>query len=238
MRNYFVHHKVVITQDLRGFANWNGDMLAFTSFIYSTQSGWEPQFSQIRTNKPVQFPTYFKGSHEDSLLLQHAFHLQQTCGSSTSNWKIPASQIIEPGPCTDTIINLYTTLREKQIAENPWAFYVKIPIENLSKALFKTELSSQDNIIKRMASLLFVYRTLLILLGIFGCIAWMKSSDLKIYSILILTYWASLYLALCAGTGPMFRNIEMRYLLHPDVLLLLPAAYMIGKFAFRKTESA
>lgn len=238
LRNYLNYHKIVITQDLRGFPNWNGDMLAFTSFIYSAQAGWEPQFTQIRTNKPVDFPSHFVGSHEDSLNLQRAFHLQQTCGSSTSIWKIPVGKIIPPNACTDTIVQLYTELRNRQIATNPWVFYVKIPLENLSKALFKTELSNQGNSINKLASLLFYYRTLLILLGIMGCIAMFKSNDLRIYSILLLTYWGILYLALCAGTGPMFRNVEIRYLLHPDVLMLLPATYFIGKFLFRNKEIA
>jgi hypothetical protein len=236
MRNYFLHHKLVFTQDLRGFSNWRGDMLAFTSFIYSTQAGWEPQFTQIRTNQHVDFPKYFVGSHDDSLKLQRAFYLQQTCGSSTSNWKIPASEVLAPSACTDTIVQLYTELRAKQIENNPWAFYVTIPLQNLSKALFKSELSSQGNWIKKMASLLFYYRTLLILIGLFGCIAMIRSIDLKTYGILILSYWVMLYFALCAGTGAMFRNVEMRYLLHPDVLLLIPAAYFLDKLLRKKTE--
>ena len=234
MRNYFVYHKIVATQDLRGFVNWNGDMLAFTSFIYSAQAGWEPQFQQIRTNKPVDYPKYFTGSHKDSLQLQHAFELAKTCGSSFSNWKIPAGKIIAPGPCTDTIVQIFTELREKQIANNPWAFYVKLPLENLSKAIFKSELSDTKTTIKKLASFIFYYRTILILLGIIGCVLMLRNTELKIYAILFLSYWCILYLALCAGTGPMFRNIEMRYFMHPDVILLIPGAYAISRLVFKK----
>jgi hypothetical protein len=233
MRNYFVYHKIIVTQDLRGFANWNGDMLAFTSFIYSAQAGWEPQFSQIRKNQAVDFPRYFKGSHQDSLQLQRAFELSKTCGSSFSHWKIPAGKIIYPSPCTDTIVQIFTDLRAKQIKNNPWAFYVILPLQNFSKAVFKTELTNAQNIVQKLASLLFYYRTLLLLLGLIGCMMMIRNSDLKLYAILVLSYWGMLYFALCAGTGPMFRNIEMRYFMHPDVMMLLPGAYVIARLLER-----
>jgi hypothetical protein len=67
----------------------------------------------------------------------------------------------------------------------------------------------------------------MILIGIFGCFMMMKNTLLKPFSMLFIGYWLFLYVALCAGTGPMFRNIEVRYFMHTDVVLLIPAAFFI-----------
>ncbi|HET8647000.1 MAG TPA: hypothetical protein VFO85_16005, partial [Vicinamibacteria bacterium] len=44
-----------------------------------------------------------------------------------------------------------------------------------------------------------------------------------------LSFFVLLYLTLCAGTSPQLRNIEMRYFLPADVLLLIPAAGLISR---------
>jgi len=50
-----------------------------------------------------------------------------------------------------------------------------------------------------------------------------------------LSYFLILYITLCSGIGPQFRNIEMRYFLQADVILLIPAAFMINNLYSRFT---
>jgi hypothetical protein len=45
-----------------------------------------------------------------------------------------------------------------------------------------------------------------------------------------LLYFMLLYFYLCFGTGDQCRNIEIRYFLPADILLLIPAAFFIEGF--------
>jgi len=228
-RNYFSQGKFILLQDLRGAPNWDGEVLAYTSFIYSAQVDWEPQFSQILNNKNVDFPKYFIGTKEDSVSLQNAFYLAKNRSCSFSQWKgfwqgkyLPPNKNVR-----DSMIYIFNDLREKQIKNQPFLFYIKLPILNLKKAILKNSLYDTKSSVRRLASFLFYYRTLLILIGIIGTVLILKNKANKNFGRFSLLYFLLLYLALCAGTGAMFRNIEVRYFLHADVVLLIPAAYLI-----------
>jgi len=230
-RNYINHNKFVLMQDLRGSSNWHGEVLAFTAFMYSAQSDWEPQFTQILKNQQVKIPEHFIGTKQDSIKLLRAFELCKTNGVSFSYWKgYWQNKIVTDSSKLDSMVNAFTELREMQVQQHPFIFYVILPIENLKKAIFKTSLYDTKSMIRKIASSLFVLRTLLIFLGVFGCILMFRKNEYKSFALLLFSYWSLLYLALCAGTGPMFRNIEVRYFLHPDVLLLIPASYFIYSF--------
>jgi len=231
LRNYYSQHELVVTQDLRGSSNWNGEVLAFTSFIYSAQSDWEPQFTQILKNEEVTIPKYFSGTKQDTAKLKLAFNLSKARGVSFSHWKgYWRNTYIQPNACTDSISTLFAELRQSQIQQNPFTFYVTLPILNLKKAIFKSSLYDTDSLARRIASYLFYYRTIMILLGLIGVYFMCKIPTLKTPALLFLFYWLFLYVALCAGTGAMFRNIEIRYFLHCDAALLIPAAYAILYF--------
>jgi hypothetical protein len=48
-------------------------------------------------------------------------------------------------------------------------------------------------------------------------------------------FFTVFYALQCGGTSPQMRNIEMRYFLHADVLLLFPAAWLMARFNKRTT---
>ncbi len=240
VRNYINHGKIIPTQDLRGFYNWNTDVLAFWSYIYVVKSEWEPQYSQIIHNQKVVFPKEAYTSKEDSLKLERAIQLCQTCGSGFSHkfgyWKEP----FDDPNCNAEIISLFTELRASQIKQNPWNVYVLVPLQNLKKGLFKTSLTDSASLARKAASLLFYYRSLLILLGWAGIVALLrrKTSDGKAFYLTITLFFVSLYLLLCAGMAPQLRNIEMRYFLPADILLLFPAAHFISLyFEYRMSKA-
>jgi hypothetical protein len=105
-----------------------------------------------------------------------------------------------------------------------------VPLENLRKAVFKRSLNDSASRARRLASLLFVYRTALILAGVaMGGFLLQRRQDPTGVVWLALVYAAVWYALLCAGTLPQLRNIEMRYFLPADVLLLVPAAAVIER---------
>ncbi|MCX6270226.1 MAG: glycosyltransferase family 39 protein [Bacteroidetes bacterium] len=234
LRNYINHKKVIFTQDLRGFYNWNEDALAFLQYIYSVKAEWEPQYSQIIHNQKVVFPKEAYSDRSDSLLLEKAVTLCQNCGSGFSHktgyWKQP----FDYPNCNQEIKEIFSKLRQHQIEKNPLNFYIRIPLQNLQKAIFKSKLNDSASMARKIASLLFYYRTLLILAGLAGVFTvkkayWKECSDLIIFP----CFFLILYLVICAGTSVQLRNIEMRYFLPADILLLIPAGALFSNIIGR-----
>lgn len=231
IRNYIQLEKIIITQDLRSFPNWNEDVIAYMQYIYSVKSNWEPQFSQIIKNQNVDYPFLTPVSKNDSVLFRHAVHLSQTCGSGFSHWKGYWAAPIKKTNCNAEIVGIFNYLRQTQIQSKPFEFYVTIPLLNLKKALFKSSLTKPTSKIQKISESLFYYRTFLILLGFLGCILLFgESTYFKGVSFFFLSFFILLYVALCAGTSPQMRNIEMRYFLHADVLFIIPASFVIMHF--------
>lgn len=222
IRNYINYGKIELTHDLRGFTVWGIDALAFREYIYSVKAEWEPQFSDIIHNREVTFPKEAYLSDEDSLKLEKAISLSKNCGSGFSNWRGYWKEPITEPNCNEEIKLLYDELRENQRKHNALNYYLIVPLKNLQKALFKFKLYDTNSTARKLASLLFIFRTLLIILGIYG--TWLLIKEKNVIGIISLCYFIILYLLICFGTGPDFRNIEMRYFLPADVLLLICAA--------------
>jgi hypothetical protein len=232
LRNYINHDKIILTQDLRGIPNWDVDVLGFLQYIYSVKAEWEPQFSQIIENKKVDWPANAYTSVEDSIKLVQAVYNAQHCSRGFSCWQNYWKEPIENEGCTAETAELFNKLRSNQINAHPLNFYLILPLKNLKKALFKISLTKPSSRIAGIVgSLLFAFRSLLLLLGILGGFVFMKQ-----YPILwiIIGYFMVLYLSLCFGTSPQMRNIEMRYFLHADLLLLFPIALLIDKISLNR----
>jgi hypothetical protein len=124
---------------------------------------------------------------------------------------------------------LFDELRQNQIKYNPFNFYVKVPLKNFQKALFKVDLSDNASIARKLGSYLLYYRTILILIGVIGLFLLIKNKTTLPIAAFVGLFFGMLYIYLCAGTSPQCRNIEMRYFLQADVLLIIPAAFLLAK---------
>jgi hypothetical protein len=211
----FVHHgRVVLTQDLRAFKNWAPDVISFMQYMYSVQAGWEPQFGQLVTNQPVTFPAASGAVPADRPKLEAAVALAQRCGSGLRHWKQSALPPIAGPNCDTEVARLFGELRESQYRNNPVNAYVRVPLQNLRKALFKQSLTDTSSRARKLASLLFLYRTALLVVGVgAAAVILRRRADPTGVVWIALVYFACWYLLLCAGTLTQLRNIEMRYLL-------------------------
>lgn len=233
LRNYINHNRIIITKNAEGFSDWEDDVISFMQFTYAVKTDWDPQYSTIVQNKTTTYPNIILDSKEDSILLEKAIYLSKNCGSGFSQklgyWKNPISKS-EPN-CNKEISKIFNNLREKQINKHPFNFYFIVPIKNLCKALFKNKLYGNQSTIKKLASTLFYFRTALIILGLLGLVLMFKNG-FKRLSLMILLFFCIVYFTLCFGTSPFMRNIEMRYFLSPDILLIIPASFLINKLIF------
>jgi hypothetical protein len=63
-----------------------------------------------------------------------------------------------------------------------------------------------------------------------GCYIIFKQKEFKPIAVFATSFFVLLYVYLCFGTSPQCRNIEMRYFLQADVIMLIPAAYFLARF--------
>lgn len=238
IRNLLFHGKIILTQDFRRIGNWNSDVISFMQYVYSVKEDWNPQFNSIIKNERTEWPKISYFDKQDSILLDYAVKLSKTCGEGFSYWEGYWKGIVpKDSSCTDEICRIFNYLRTKQIKNNPFHFWIIVPLQNLKKAVFKSKLTDNSSFHRKLASNLFYYRTLLLFLGLLGCYL-MKRDKIK-YSGIFVFFFLFIYITLCFGTSPQMRNIEIRYFLHPDTLLIIPASYaiyLIRNFLLKKTN--
>lgn len=229
LRNYFLHNKLIFTQDLRIGGHWSPDYFSMVNYIYTIQVDAQPQRNQVLKKEKVTWPAISFIDEGDSKLLDSLSELCIKCGTGFSYFRYYegyGGQLLTPSNNCDSIIESgFNQLAVKQKDKHPWHYYIMVPLGNLKKALFKTALYGQKSAAAMIVStVLFGYRTLLIFLGIAGIIlAWRRNSINKKLLSSIILYAAGWYIYMCW----IFRQMEMRYLLHADILLLFPAAYIL-----------
>lgn len=232
LRNYLLHDKIVLVQDTRGFRHWDEDVVSFMNFIYSVKTDWQPQFYQILENKSFDMPPIIASSKEDSAMLVKAVYLAKNCGSGFSYWsKYYWKKPVTDNNCNEEIALLFNTLRERQIEKNPLNYYLNVPLGNLEKAIFKLSLTDSSTVVRKLVSVLFILRTIAIILGLGSIFFIIFKSNLntetRLWNYVFLFFFLFVYLILCFGTGTQMRNIEMRYFIHADIILLIPLSYTI-----------
>ena len=118
LRNYVSYGRIVPTQDLRAFPNWSPDVLAFMQYTYSVKAEWEPQFTQLVTNRKVEFPPAAFAVPGDAPKLERALRLAQTCASGFTYWKTSVRPPLRGPNCNDDVAALFEELRASQYRHN------------------------------------------------------------------------------------------------------------------------
>jgi 4-amino-4-deoxy-L-arabinose transferase-like glycosyltransferase len=223
--------KFIPAEEIVNDKHFSIDFTEFMFYIWSVKTDHRPQFDQIIEGKTVQWPKESYLLPGDSIKLAKLSALCYECGRGFSHWKYSAGLIKQPitafTPCTEEIAKTFDELHSQQIKYNKYNFFIVVPLSNLKKAFFKSALYEHTNkIVVLFSSILFTYRTLCIFLGLLGsylCFRF-KMMD-KNFNVLIVVYFAVWYLFLCV----IYRNIEIRYLLLNDMLLLIPMAFLVNK---------
>lgn len=238
IRNFIFHDRILLSQDLRVGKHWSPDYLAFMDYIFAVKTDHQPQYQQIIENKVVEWPSTSFGSTADSLLLINTIEKFRTCGTGLSYFKFHAGLISAPidksENCDAEIEKNFNLLKKNYIQKFPLDYYLWVPLSNLKKALFKFSLyGDKSGVVKLAASALFLYRTILVLLGI--VLIWMNYTKKWFqpqFGTLAISYFLLWYFFLCFA----YRNIEIRYLLHCDILLLFPVGIYLGKLFKSKSN--
>lgn len=230
VRNYINHNRIMFSQDLNVGRNWSPDYLAFMDFIFAVQTDHKPQYDQIINFETVTWPPQAYISPNDSATLTQVIDSCRVCGTGFSYFMKHAgkrpSYVAKNENCDAYIAAEFKKLTASQKKNNPENYYIKVPLSNLYKAVFKFSLYGDKSVAVKVAgSLLFLYRTFLIFAGIAGLIILYKKRAASHAFVFITTCFViSWYLYLTF----VYRNIEIRYLLPADLMLLISASYLFN----------
>ncbi len=233
-RNIFLQHRILFSQDLEIGRQWSRDFMAFLDFAYSIRTDHTSLYWEIIDNKEVHWPKQAYLDPEDSILLDSVVKLCRTCGTGFESWKVgegmhPYFMLAAP-KCDSLIDKIFTSLYQKQKTKNALNYWVIVPMTNLEKCFFKFTLyGNKSPSVKLFSGILFIFRSVFVMLGLLGIYIAFKNNFLeKRFLLFVLSYVIVWYFYLSF----FYRNMEIRYLLHTDILLLIPAAYvLLGLFA-------
>ena len=128
--------------------------------------------------------------------------------------------------CNAAVGEGFRQLRQSYARQHPLAYWTAVPGANLFKTFFKSNTATSQGGAKELAIRgLFAYRSLLLLLGVLGL--WVYRRVRGLWPVMV--FAGGMIFFICF----VMRNLEMRYLLQADVLLLLPAAVLLGGWADR-----
>jgi len=245
LRNYVFHQQLVFTKSIEYSRYLQPDINGFYFFMVAFQTGWEPQARQIVKDEEVYFPEYIWNlSKDDSILLRKAIHLSKTCSDGFARLKL-LPIIPDSLNCTLQNSEIWYQLRDRLIEKHPLQYYLWAPLSNLKKAIFKISLETGYNSPPRkpyvdwLASVLFFFRSVLIIGGLAAIGLYMYNNQSnwpeKGHLIAMLAlYFAIWYLVMCFT----YRDINIRYFLTADVMLLVPLGWMLSNiFGSRNSKS-
>ncbi len=235
-RNYVYHHRIVLVKPQRaGFANYKQDMMGFLNWVHSWSNESTYWLRQALDNPNPAFPEEIFASPQERALASALVKKAADCGSSFYIYKnagwLPYGDVeamrkntdytVE---CNDEIAQGFDQLRESYRQHHPVAYYAKVPLENFYKVFFKSSKQDTSGAVRKqlVLSLVFGYRTLLLVIGLIGVLVFRRVPGIQPIGI----YWVFIVVFICWY----FRQLEMRYLLQADVLLLIPAALLIAKW--------
>ena len=225
VRNYWLHDKILFSHDIRGMKAWSIDVYGYMWYNFSIQTNWDPQFSQIVKNQDFTINKQIAyAAPSDSIDLARAIYLSKNCGSGFSNWPNYWKNSVTTNNCDTVIFNLFLKLRAHQIQYNGWHYWVTLPLKNLQKCFFKNDLTVPGkSLIYNIMPLAFLFRTIILILGLIGCVYLiLQKRPYRYFFIICISFFISWYGSICFGPGANMRNIEMRYLMQADNLLIIP----------------
>ena len=234
-RNYVYQHRIVLVKPQRaGFANYKADMVSFLDWVHSWSNESTFWLRQLLDNPNPAFPDEIFASPLEREKALALVKKANDCGSSFyiyknikwlpyDNLKAMRNNKDYTVECNDELYKGFEQLRQSYRQRHPLWYYTKVPLQNLYKVFFKNDIQANTSASKKQIFLrvIFGYRTLLVLLGLAGMLLFRRLPGIHP----ILMYWLFITVFICWY----FRQLEMRYLLQADVMLLIPAALVLSK---------
>jgi hypothetical protein len=253
IRNYLSYHRLVwIKPPTAGYANYNIDFASFRSWVHcwtNDEQLWLDKVAKGTGNfdfPAIAFTTPAERQQANYLANQarhcgSSFYLYRTGLYSSAQYRNVALMRANKeyqNNCNVEVSTGFDQLKTEFIRRHPVRYWMQVPIQNLSKAFFKSSANRINGGAKQLLiSGLFAYRTFLLLLAVIG----ISLSYHRLGILPVVLYFSFMYLFISF----IMRNMEMRYLLQADVMSLILTASALGYWfdrsqyaAFRKQKLA
>jgi hypothetical protein len=244
IRNYLSLHRMVwVKTPTAGYANYNVDFASFRAWVQCWSNDEQHWLDVVAAGtEPIRFPAEaFDSPHDRNEALRLA-NLARRCGTSfylyrTKLYATPqyfdvaamrANKEYQQN-CNTEISAGFMALKTEFARRHPARYWLQVPGQNLAKAFFKNSKTREQGSVgarQLLISVLFGYRTLLLLLAVVGFVVFRRNLGL----LPPLLFFGFMYLFISF----IMRNMEMRYLLQADVLSLVPAAGLLGYWLDRR----
>lgn len=251
LRNYLTLGRFVpLKPAAAGYANLREDTQAALAWVLTWTNDVTLGMDEILFVPRPTFPAHVINTPAERQLIDSLIVLSRSCASSfhvraelyapTRTW--PGSSIDElrylaaqrantlrHHNCNAQVSRGFQRLRASYLRRHPLRGWVEVPLQNMQKILFKSQLQAAGGRVslgQRLVQLLFGWRSVLLALGLVG--AWRYRRQAALWPALLFAAIIFGYMAV------IFRSMEMRYLLQADVLLLVPAALLLGSWLPRR----
>ena len=235
VRNYTSFHRVMFLKPTTaGYANYKSDLIGFRNWLHCWTNDEQTWLDSAVYAKQITYPRDIFASDSEQRAAIYATEQGRQYGTSfqlylTKRYGQPTYRTLAERRVQDernaAIGATFDALRMQYKAHFPFKYWLHTPMLNIYKAFFKSTKQQPGNQ-KNLIAGLFLYRSILLLLGVLGLIVFRRQSDFWP----VLMFWLFMYLFISF----VMRNLEMRYLLQADVMMLIPASAllstMIGRF--------
>ena len=208
-----------------GYASLQEDYLAMRDFYNLYFVNITPIYYSIGlrgsddVSDPVQFGDLADEAHAASQLAGRCGPSFLEVRSSRMPVKDAYSNI---SPCKDEVVASYRDLRAKALESGGPLLFLKAPVGNLFKSVFKQEMvQAQSNPLKGLAiRSIFLFRSAYVVLGLLSILwLWKKPESVYLLFPIAIILLISFY----------YRQVEIRYLAQSEALLIPYSAYSVSR---------
>ena len=254
VRNYLTLARFIpLKPAAAGYANLREDAQESLAWMLTWTNDVTAGTEELLNAPNPSFPADVISTPAEHQLIDSLVVLSRTCASSFHVRMKPA--VIAPGPdgaltdsmryysaqlgntlhyhnCNMVVSNGFRRLRASYLQRHPVQGRVEVPLQNFRKIIFKSQLKAEggpQNTTQRLITLLFAWRSLLLVLGLVG--AWKFRRKVDLWPAILFAGGIFCFMAI------VFRSMEMRYLLQADVLMLVPAALFLAHWLPQRPAS-
>jgi len=251
VRNYVTLARFIpLKPAAAGYANLREDAQESLAWMLTWTNDVTASTNELLTAPNPSFPADVISTPAEHQLIDSLVMLSRTCASSfhvrlkpgavaagpdgalTDSMRYYRAQLgntLHYNNCNAIVSKGFRRLRESYIHRHPLRARVDVPLQNFEKIIFKSQLNSEGgplNTTQRLTTLLFAWRSLVLVMGLIGAWKFRRKVDL----------WPAILFAggIFCFMAVVFRTMEMRYLLQADVLMLVPAALLASLWLPRR----
>jgi hypothetical protein len=230
VRNYMLSEKLVLIKPLSaGYADYQKDMLNYMYWLYAWHCDQPDEYLAYayKPEREIKFPEDIFANETEKQLAINTIRLGQKCGTSFVVWQRDAGVKTKCYGCYDDLIaSSFLLLKDSYRRNHPFNYYIKVPLQNSTKAFFKSSLTNSAAAPESVFKIIMWIRSLLLVIGFGACFYYRKLDYFKI----TLIFFTVKYIFIVA----VLRQVEMRYLFQADVLIILAATAFIADRFFKK----